>query len=312
MYLVTKNMVRRKVLRAGRSSLAVSLPRDFILDNKIKSGDELDVIHSGTSITVKCDKPGVVEREIDASSLSVKDIDSQDLFEKLIGTAFKQGIDKFKIKCSDKRSANLIRSILQEGKLNLYEEPDMLSENEIVIYTPTTYFTEESLENLTNTIIKLIYVSFDDFIKYLQTNAYTKEAMNDIVKRDKLVNDKADICRRMINKNVINYKSTTTYNFVDKLEKIGDIIKYMAPYCYKNKEVTLENVFLFESIKDYFYLLFVASKNFTLKKVYDFYKKRKLITKQITLCKDPTLHYYCRHMHSLVKDAFSDLMVKNV
>ena len=54
--------MKRKVAQIGPATLMVSLPSKWVKRNKVKKGQEVDVIEDNTKLTVSVDTPDFVER----------------------------------------------------------------------------------------------------------------------------------------------------------------------------------------------------------------------------------------------------------
>jgi len=93
--------VKRRVLKAGRSSLAVSLPKDFVENNKILPGQEIDVTSHGATVIIKCEHPRSEKKYVDISSLNIHNKNRR-IHDKILGSLFKQGGDTFIITCASK------------------------------------------------------------------------------------------------------------------------------------------------------------------------------------------------------------------
>lgn len=303
--------MKRRVLKAGRSSLAISIPKNYVESNGIRSGQEIDVIQHGATLTITCENPKPSIKIIDISDLSPKFFEEK-IIDKIIGALFKQGGDNFEIKFHEPGSAAAIREIIRKGKLSMYEEPSAVSNNSIIIHSPISQFDENTLNNMTNAIIKHIYLTIERLTDSIRNNYLDKAVAEDLISRDRTINEHSDICKRIINKNVLNYKSTSQYSFVDRTEKIGDAIKDLVNIAYNKKAVARKHVESIDSIKNLFFMLLNASTNFTVRKMNEFYDAAYAVEKRLKECKDNELYHCLETIITIIKDSYSDLMVRSL
>ena len=61
--------MKRNVLKAGRSSLAISIPKSFVDSNRIVQGQEVDVNFHGNTMTMSCSTPVPMKKILDLQDL---------------------------------------------------------------------------------------------------------------------------------------------------------------------------------------------------------------------------------------------------
>jgi len=303
--------MKRCVLKAGRSSLAISMPRSYIDEHQIIPGQEMDVMQHGSALIITCDKPKSRIKTIDLSDLSNKTREAR-ILDKIIGALFRQGGDTFEIKVRNEKTSELLREIIRKGKLSMYEEPNPSGENSFVIHSPISQFDEKTLENLTNAIIKNIYLTMERLADSISEGYLTQVLADELVAKDRIINEHTDICKRIINKTVLNYKSTSQYNFVDRTEKIGDAVKYLVNIAFAKKALAKKYLLLINGTKDLFFMLLSAHANFSIKKMSEFYESSYLLEEGLADCKDAEMYHCLKTIITIVKDSYSDLMVRSL
>ena len=302
--------MKRNILRSGRSSLVISLPKSFVDENNLKIGEEIDVEQHGSTLMIRCETSNPKIKRIELSELTnVEEIER--ILDKILGILFKQGFDTFQIKCSSKDIAATIRKIIRNGKLNMYEESSIEESNILEIHSSISLFDTNVLDNIPNVIIKQIYRTLDELEDHLNKGTFTKAIAKDFYLRDKLINEQSDICRRMINRNVLNYKSTALYNFVDKWEKIGDTLKNLC-MCLSEKNNSKKYVPSIRKIKEIVYLVYNANKNFSIKKLDEFYKLTEHIEDEIKKVDDKIIYHYQMQIFTQIQDSYSDVISQNI
>jgi hypothetical protein len=300
--------MKRQILRIGRSSLAVSLPKQYVTENNLSSGEEIDVQNHGRSLEITCDNSSIVSKTIDLRGLSInKSIDR--LYDKVLGALFRQGIDNITIICGDEDKADLLRNLLRKGKLNMYEDPEIENPNIVHIHSSITKFDDGAVNKMIEAIIKQIYSLFDEFIDDLHANKLDEIKTEKLMMRDRIINEQTDICKRIINKNVTNYESTAMYNFVDRLEKIGDALKELIFYSKLNKSSAKDYQLMITGLRDAIYVLFTSYNKFSIKKVNDFYGRLDVWEPIQISGSEKILYFYCQLILRLIRNAYSNLIV---
>src|SRR3989338_6660324 len=110
--------MKRKTLRIGRSSLAVSLPKTFLNRARLSAKDEIDVEERGSSLIINSDNVVYPPKIVNIEDLSLE-VNLEHTLDKIIGALFKQGNDSFSILCPSKEKADILRKIIKAGKLSM-------------------------------------------------------------------------------------------------------------------------------------------------------------------------------------------------
>jgi len=88
-------METRKVYVSGGSTYIVSLPKKWVIKNKIKAGDSLVVTRQSSSLMIE---PGVINADIEAVKINTSDVPTPESLERLIIAYYLGGYDTIKIK----------------------------------------------------------------------------------------------------------------------------------------------------------------------------------------------------------------------
>ncbi len=86
--------MRRKLIRQGHSTLTLSLPKEWAESNKLKPGDELEVITSGREVRLQLPR----EKSPKAVKLDVSKL-STALVRSTLNTYYVQGMEELRITC---------------------------------------------------------------------------------------------------------------------------------------------------------------------------------------------------------------------
>jgi len=103
--------VRRKLIKQGKGALTISLPKSWIEFNKLKGGQEVEVIEKDNSLLVRSD----FHQNISKTNLKL-DIETSMAYRSLIGALYRGGYDVIKVNFSDKK----IIASLQKAVDSLY------------------------------------------------------------------------------------------------------------------------------------------------------------------------------------------------
>lgn len=302
--------MKRNILKAGRSSLAVSIPKVFAKNNDLKPGKEVDVNFHGKILTITCETPKKIEKTIDLRDIG--EIDNYNILDKILGILFKQGTDSYKLILPSAVSKDIIRKILHNGKLNMYEKPGNMNSNIIEVESPIRNFDDESLRNMISVIIKNIFVTLEEYSELLLKDELSKKVVEEIYSRDSTINEYADICRRIIIKNLTDHTSVAEYMFIDYLEKIGDLIKNMVVWSYDNKNIMKKNLKNIQNIRDCLYLIYSNMNHFSIKKISSFYSQYEKYVLELDSCNNPYLYHYLKSTLLLIKEIHSALLMKYI
>jgi len=303
--------MKRKILRVGRSSLAVSIPKDFLKQSGLAVSDEVNVEQRGASLIINHDFNKPIYKTINISDLSVKD-DLERIMDKIIGALFKQGNDKFTIICQSKDKADIIRKIIKNGKLGIYEDPEITDNTTVTAISSISRLDENSLDNLALVMVKQIYYIFEEFTDNIKRKTLAPSLIDHLISQDKIINEHSDMCRRIINKNVKDYGSTTMYSFVGLLEKLGDAVKGLIAISRQSQKQIFKSSNVLDKIKELFYSFFLSSRNFTVKRISTFYDEVSRIRVLISTVPEPVVYHNYMRILDIMSDAYSDMMVKNI
>lgn len=105
-------METRKVYKTGGSTYVLSLPKKWVVENRVKAGDSLVVTRQAGSLLIE---PGLIEEEPEIVEVDTRDIASPEALERLIIAYYLVGYDTIKIKLDPKapRYKDSARRILE-------------------------------------------------------------------------------------------------------------------------------------------------------------------------------------------------------
>ena len=263
--------MKRKLIQHGMSSLTVSLPRKWVIENSLKKGEEVDVDVSEGKVTIGAKKSyGKRSIDVDISGASP-------MIRRIIGACFKAGYDEINIRFSSfeelKAVQELVRDqftgfeIISQSKNNLKVKNLSLASFEELEHTLKRFFFVA--ENMASEIAGAIEKKDSEWLK---TASLQK------IESDKL----ADYCRRGINMGAETggKRAAPLYTVIEQTEKVVDryrdlciILGKQMPA--KETSAIIQDVMGFQKhFRELFY-------NFSIKGVAALGKKKEILQKRI-------------------------------
>ncbi len=297
--------MERSIVMFGNASWCITLPKEWLKKYGLGKGDKINVTEEGDSLILHAGR----HLEPKECTIDLKGVDTS-LIDKLIGACYKKGYEIITIHCDEEEKHKEVRRIIRNKKLELYEKDDELikkahKNNEVVLTLPGKV-SETKLHEQIVALMKELYRMNDDFRDLWKKQQWKEVA--ELSSRDKIINDYADVCRRMINVNPKDADSTSFYVFCSYLEKIGDcykeIFKRVAELKLKPTTKDLEG---FKNINELFILFFNIFKNFNLKKINEMIiQEREMPFPSID---DPDFLFFYRLIRKYLVDCLSSFMV---
>lgn len=224
-------METRKIISFGNSSYVISLPKDWVRENKLKKGDLISVEEKNDEITLY---PGQNDRIAEPKTIVI-DIDGKgnDMVQTEIISAYLNNYDIIDVKgklTSD--AAVRIKSILR----NLTGIEIIQQDSSKIVAKDLLNINEISIETLIRRIDNIARSILTDSIKCIQENLY-----EDIYERDEEVNRLVYLAYRVIRAAIIDPKIAKSLGktniellfeqmLIEKLEKVADKAKRIARF----------------------------------------------------------------------------------
>ncbi len=220
-------MEKRKVIGFGKNSLIVSLPKEWILENKIKKGDELSVEYNGSNLSLSSDfessKTNKKEIEIDCAE---KDLT---LVKRLIHSAYINNYNTIIAREFSQNYASQLRKAIKNlFAIEIAEEP-----NKIVI-KDILNINDISLPEIIRRIDNITRNMFEDSIRSFKENVggIIKKTDNDVNRLAYLALKIVKLCTTdpsaMRALKIDNAEILHIWELVGRLENIADATKRIA------------------------------------------------------------------------------------
>ena len=264
----------RKLIRFGKSSFVISLPKPWLAKNNLEKGSlvRLNEDNDELILSAKVDDEVIEDvANLDVSNLSV-------MVPRLIHAMYKKGVDKLVVTFDDSKMMDVVQASIGKETLG-YEIIDQ-TKNKCVIKNISGGL-EGFNHILRRTFLLLISMANDAYDAFsskeydrLKNVAFLEEANNRFTTS----------CRRILNKQGSDdYKYVgPIYYIIEDLENLADEYKYLCLYfADKNPKLNKDNLDIFNDVNALlksFYELFYKFDN---KKVTQIASTRKEIIKRI-------------------------------
>lgn len=214
-------LMKRKVLKIGLSSLAVSLPSKWVKERNIKQGEEIDLEEEGSDLVIRgeCGVPEGRELEFTCPPIDV-------LSNRIVVSPYIQGYDCVRIGFASQEQHEFLL-----GSLKALIGFEVISEtNKIITFKNVAKGIEDEFDNLFRRlfhITNLIGESVLEFAQGKKTIAYST-----IKEYEHTSNKLTNFCKRILNTQPRGEtrKVTSKYQVICLTEIIGDMLRKIARY----------------------------------------------------------------------------------
>lgn len=285
--------MKRKLVKQGKDTLTLSLPKKWIIKNKLSITDEIELIEKGNDLIVRSQTYVPEKKKLSISADKV-----EKAFSKYIRSACVLGYDSIVIEYSKQSQLDTIKKTLQNDVFG-YEIMNQEEGNVIInnVSEPKKDQFRPSLERNYKVVFSML--------KSLLVNIKESNFSNiSNIEQLEMTNNKLT----SFNKNILILDDTFKreisiiyYVILEYLEKIADEVLYLSTYLNgkRAKEAIDSNLILFlEEIINLFDMLLDAQFKGISSKHLDEYGKHRLINyKKLELSSDfndietATLHY---------------------
>ncbi|MGM5488739.1 MAG: AbrB/MazE/SpoVT family DNA-binding domain-containing protein [Nanobdellota archaeon] len=217
--------MRRKIVLRGKSSLTISLPRDWATNYNLDKGDEVEVNPDGNRLIISTTKDMETKRRsVDINAL-IK------LTHRALAALYISGFDEVEVYTEDPGQLERVQKLINDEFLGFE-----------IIEVGRSFLRAKSISPLNHdefsTILKRMFHMVtnlcSDCLIGIQKN--DADLLNSLGNQDQNINRHADFCRRALNKrDQIEFgKSKALYYIVEQLEEIADGFKRLGLYAREN------------------------------------------------------------------------------
>ena len=235
--------MQRSIMPMGKRSCVITLPSEWLQQQKLSSGDAVDVVSEGNVLLVSVHN----QKKLRSFQEDIRKLDS--MLNRYIGALYKAGYDDITLSL-DKKQVKTIESVLRRTLVGF----------EIIQVTKNSLHIQRIAELDTidvDTLIKQIFFTLqvigDELVEALEQQDRTK--ITEIIHKDDQVNRLADSARRYLNK---RQGDCLSYAFVEQLENIGDSYKRVGQAGLEKKSISLKGLSSLNEILKHIYRLYYA------------------------------------------------------
>ncbi len=235
--------MQRSIMPMGKRSCVITLPSTWLQEQKLGSGDSVDVAQEGNILLVSAQK----QNKFRSFQKDIRKLDS--MLNRYIGALYKAGYDSILLTI-DKKQIKTIESLLKRTLVGF----------EILKVTKDSIHIQRIAELDTldvDTLIKQIFFTLqiigDELVEALENQDQAK--ITELIHKDDQVNRLADSARRYINKRQGN---CLQYAFVEQLENIGDSYKSIAKAGFEKKKISPKSLESLNELLRKIYKLYYA------------------------------------------------------
>ncbi len=270
--------MKRKIIQAGPTTLAVTLPMPWVKKYKLKKGEQLEVEEQGNELKISTQK----RTEQENATINAQEL--HPISTKIIGILYKAGYKK--IKAYYTPNTKLTHRGKQIKELDMIKNTfDHLTgmqlweigrdeKGNFATAIETAKTNPEEFENNLNKIFLHLIHQAEQTITYLTTN---KNLFEETSLSERLVNQTTDFCIRTL----VSYghkqhqKTLYYYDLITSLENIGDkYFKITMTHHNKKSKTDAQTINYLKRIKEHLETLASIYRKFDFKKI-------TLLTQQI-------------------------------
>jgi phosphate uptake regulator len=242
-------MEKRKLIKFGNTSLVLTLPNDWIQNNKLNKGDSVSITSCNQVLIIK---PSIETNE----KRAIIDLDNKPLklFNKELISYYLKNYKFIEIK-----GKNILEKLDQvkvfQEKLSSVEIIEMGEEK--IVLKDLTSPENLNLDNLINEIIDMEVLLFNNLIEVCSNGESKKNKSIFITTLDKNINKLTFLAYKSLNYNLDNIidgnrikNSVHLWKLISSFEQIGDIIKRLARYLNSIDDENFNGYNLTEILKD--------------------------------------------------------------
>lgn len=267
-------MMKRKIIRLAEKTLVVSIPSDWLSNQGLGKGDELECLMQGNKLIYLPLHP--------SSTSSTMSVDISDMSERVlrwqISSYHKQGYDEIEITSYTENQYHIIEDLVT----NLFVGFIIKERSKLrVVIGQVAVMDAGEFDSTLRRAFRLLLTTSQETLSAFKNKDYELLSNQKQVEKDN--NKLTNFCERLLNKSLHRKeKGHFWYVIAWNLEKVVDNFKYIATH-YKDSIPTLDDeVFsIFEDTNEYISSCYDLFYDFSFKKLVDASSKKKELEKRL-------------------------------
>ncbi|MBD3318400.1 hypothetical protein GF342_00665 [Candidatus Woesearchaeota archaeon] len=220
--------MKRKVSRIGPATLMVSLPSQWVKENKVEKGQEIDVVPRGNKLLIQTDTAAkTYKTTLDLRTPTTATQNYIGHQARTVKQLYRFGVDEITIQYNDKRVIRQIQHEIQRQLLGF----EIVSQGDKVC---TIKNIAAGLDSEFNAVLRRLFFltmsMADDALDAMKKK--DKERLEEMPSMEMTQNKLHNLCERMLNKHGFEDNKCTTliYALVRQLEEVGDALRDVSLY----------------------------------------------------------------------------------
>jgi len=212
---------KRKIIRVGEKSYAITIPKKWILDLKLNSGVTVDLVYDGKVITIKPPRTIVQKQDTSFYYLTLDLTGGSEKLAREVTVAYTEGIRSIRVVGDKNLTNNVVRELQNKliGLVTVEDKPNTIETNIVFLDA------DINVESVIVRIASLITEILDNILEYLNkpdknTLEEVKTVVNDI---DKLYYLGLRLCKNRASTTI----GTDTLETVDHILYLNNV-KYLT------------------------------------------------------------------------------------
>ncbi len=215
--------MRRKLIQIGKSTLLLSAPREWVKQNNLSKGDEVEVDADNDKLTIWCDSRAKKDRLV----LDVTEF--KDSLGRFLFSMYRRGIDEIELRSKDPAFLNRMKSVIWGEAVGF----EIVDQGEGYCRIVNVSGKIEDFNSLLRRLFHVTLTMGNESLDALKKN----DGLENVLYLEHENNKLASMLMRAINKyGSFGFQKTgPLYFIVQELERIGDQYKYMAQFFIKKR-----------------------------------------------------------------------------
>jgi phosphate uptake regulator len=265
--------MKRKLIQLSTSTSVISLPRAWVLKNKLVKGEDLNVEETNNVLSISCSR----ERQIESS----KEIDISELEGRMmwitIDAAYTAGYDSIVINTKDRKQSASLRDVVRFFPGMIIHEERL----ERVVFKDLSKGSRGDVDKILNRIFNLTINLFEDSLDFLGKKEW--DSLCKVKELDHNINAYVSYCLRQINK--FGYerftKIGTIHTYTKVLEIMADKICCLFLGICEDRKIGSKEMELLGKLLDLYGMAQKLHFKFSVKSMVELEKKRQKLLESL-------------------------------
>lgn len=218
--------MKRKLVWQGNSSATLTLPINWVREQGLGEGAEIEVVPSGEHLIIGAKKNKTIRK----ISLELK-TPVGSAVKKLIANLYRVGYDEIELTLPDKETEQHVQSCLWKELVGF--ESVKLSEK-VILLKDIADLDPECFPMMFKKSFLLLLAFGREVLSHLKEK--DSKSLEQAILRDLEINKITNLCRRLLHKKMNDRRKMITFaSMLRAMEKTGDCLKELAAFCVENK-----------------------------------------------------------------------------